>query len=241
MTDLEQPTEVKRKRGRPKGSKQTRPAVRRDQITIAMNAMVKQKKVTNSFLRELEKLQLEAEKIAFCEQEYNRVIALRDQHAKGLTRAIKKMANRKTDYNGKVNLNAFIPVDLMHEFTNIIDESPLNRNEIITNLILNYIKAHKGFSRVELQGIAEGVHRLEKQSYRNTKVAAEMLVNAPYDAVRHKNPTATIQPAIGQDTHDAEYARRVDEHYTKDEVVRALEKGTGEDVDMADLFGEVDR
>lgn len=240
MTEVVEP--VKRGRGRPKGSKQKRPRVRRDQVTIAMNAMMKQQKVTNSFLRELEKLQLETEKLAFCEQEYNRVMALRDTHAKNLTRAIKKMSKQKpTDYAGKVNLNAFIPVDLMHEFTNVIEESPLNRNEIITNLILNYIKAHKGFSQAELQGLHAGVQRLEKQSYKNTKVAAEMLVHAPYDAVRHRNPAAKIQSALEQDTHDAEYARRVDEKYTKDEVVKAIEKSTGDDVDMSDLFGEVDR
>lgn len=233
---------VKRPRGRPKGSTQTRPAVRRDQVTIALEAMKKQQKVTNSFLRELERLQLETEKLAYCEQEYNRVMALRDKHATNLARAIKKMAKVKhSDQTGKVNLNAFIPIDLMREFTNILEESPLNRNEIISNLILNYIKAHKGFSRTEMQGIAAGVHRLEKQEYRNTKVAAEMLVHAPYDAVRHHNPTSTKKTALDTHTHDSEYARRVDQRYTKDEVVRALEKGTGDDVDMSDLFGEVER
>ena len=236
---------VKRPVGRPKGSVEKKPRVRRDQATIAMEAMKKQKVVTNSFLRELAKLTLETEKLEYCLTEYNRVIEQRDKYAKNLTRAIKKMSKQKpTDYAGKVNLNAFIPVDLMHEFTNILDECPLNRNEIISNLILNYIKAHKGFSKTELQGIAEGVHKLEKQSYRNTKVAAEMLVHAPYDAVRHHNPTSTKQTALVNSSHDAVYASRVDEKYTENEVVRAIAKSKGEpveDIDMSDLFGETDR
>jgi hypothetical protein len=236
---------VKRPRGRPKGSKSKKPVVRRDQVTIAMQAMKKRGEVTNSFLRELNKLTLETEKLAVCLNEYNRVMEQRDAYKKNLTRAIKKMSNQKPlDYAGKVNLNAYIPVDLMREFSDVIDESPLNRSEIISNLILNYIKAHKGFSKAELKGISDGVHKLEKQSYRNTKVAAEMLVHAPYDAVRHHNPYALKQSALVNTSHDAVYAKRVDEQYTEKEVVRAIAKGTGvdaEDVDMSDLFGEVDR
>lgn len=236
---------VKRPRGRPKGATEKKPKVRRDQVTIAMEAMKKRGVVTNSFLRELNKFTLETEKLEVCLTEYNRVMEQRDKHSKNLTRAIKKMSRQKpTDYANKVNLNAFIPVDLMREFTNILDESPLNRNEIISNLILNYIKAHKGFSKTELQGIADSVHRLEKQEYRNTKVAAEMLVHAPYDAVRHHNPTSTIQSALVNSSHDAVYAKRVDEKFTEKEVVRAIAKSTGtdeEDVDISDLFAETDR
>lgn len=242
---IEQTPPVKRGPGRPKGVKEKKPRVRRDQLTIAKDAMIKKQVVTNSFLRELSKFTLETEKLEVCLTEYERVLAQRDKHSKNLTRAIKKMSNQKpTDYANKVNLNAFIPVDLMREFTNILDESPLNRNEIISNLILNYIKAHKGFSKTTLQTIAKGVNDLEKQEYRNTKVAAEMLVAAPYDAVRHHNPAALKQTALNNTSHDAVYAKRVDETYTEREVVRAVSRSRGEDsegMDMSDLFGETDR
>lgn len=242
---IEQTPPVKRGPGRPKGSKEKKPRVRRDQATIAMEAMKKQKVVTNSFLRGLAKLTLETEKLEYCLNEYNRVIEQRDKHASNLTRAIKKMSKQKpTDYAGKVNLNAFIPVDLMHEFTNILEESPLNRNEIICNLILNYIKAHKGFSKAELMGIHDGVQRLEKQSYKNTKVAAEMLVHAPWDAVRHHNPTSTNQTALVNNSHDAVYAKRVDEKYTQEGVTKAIAKSKEldvEEVDMSELFDDTDR
>ena len=242
---IEQTPPVKRGPGRPKGVKEKKPRVRRDQLTIAMEAMQKKKVVTNSFLRELDKYTLETEKIEVCLNEYNRIKEQRDKHTKNLARAIKKMSNQKpTDYANKINLNAFIPVDLMREFTNILEESPLNRNEIISNLILNYIKAHKGFSKTTLQTIAKGVHELEKEEYRNTKVAAEMLVAAPYDAVRHHNPAALKQTALNNTSHDAVYSKRVDETYTEREVVRAVSKSRGEDsegVSMADLFDETDR
>jgi hypothetical protein len=209
-------------------------------MQIALDGIKKSGQVSNAFLKEFAKYQTDNEKLDFCLEQYKKAEEQRTQTTRSLTAAIRKMSKQsKNTQAGKVNLNAFIPVDLMHAFNEILEESPLNRNEILSNLILNFVKAHKGFSKMELSNIQEGVHRLEKQTYKNTKVAAEMLVNAPYDAVRHKNPAAAAKKAFGNDTHDEEYAKRVDKSYTKDEVIKALEKNGGE-IDMSDLFEERD-
>lgn len=231
---------VKRGRGRPKGSKEVKPRIRRDRMQIALDGIQKSGKVSNSFLKEFAKYQTDNEKLEYCLEQYKRAEEQRAQSSRALTAAIRKMSKQaKNTQAGKVNLNAFIPVDLMHAFNDILEESPLNRNEILSNLILNFVKAHKSFSRTELVQIQEGVTRLEKQTYKNTKVAAEMLANAPYDAVRHRNPAATSKKVFGNDTHDEDYAKRVDERYSKDEVIKALEKNGGE-IDMSDLFEDRD-
>lgn len=230
--------------GRPKGTGNPGLRNRRTRMQMAIDDLHKGK-VSNAFLIEFAKLTDETEKLGFCLNEYKRVMAERREYTTGLRRAIGTMTKREPrEYINKVNLNAFIPVELMNEFNDILEESPLNRNEIISNLILNYIKAHKGFAKTDLTEISVRVEKLERTSYQNTKVAAEMLVHAPYDAVRHKNPAKTRITADNDTTHDAEYARRVDESYTQKEVVKAIEKGRGEELDytdMSDLFGEVDR
>lgn len=234
-TELEIP--VKRKAGRPKGVGNKK-AYRRSEIQIALDGIAKKAPdITQALIDSIAQFQTDNERLRFLTNEYARSFAERKQSARLLTNAINKMAEQKApSKSDKIGIHIFIPVDLHHEFQNILEDTPLNRNEILTNLILNYIKAHKGFSRTILKDITGDLGRLEKQEYRNTKIAAEMLQNAPYDAVRTKGTNTVKTGPTEESTTDEEYARKVDQPYTEEGVRKAMVKAKGPTVDVSELF-----
>lgn len=240
MKELELP--IKRGRGRPKGATNGKKRVRRSEIQLALDEIGKKApNITQALIDSIASMDVETERLRFLVNEYARVHRQRKVAQRTLTAAIQKMAANKSTQpskSQKIAVHFELPVDLVHEFNNICENSPLNRNEIYANLMLNYIKAHNSFSHNPMREIAESVNRLEKQEYRNTKIAAEMLVNAPYDAVRHNGPGNVAKGSAAEiTTVDEIYARKVDEKYTEDEVVKAIEKSGGT-VDMSDLFEE---
>lgn len=235
-TELEIP--VKRKAGRPKGVGNKK-AYRRSEIQIALDGIAKKAPdITQALIDSIAQFQVDNERLRFLTNEYARSFAERKQSARLLTNAINKMAEQKApSKSDKIGIHVFIPVDLHAEFQDILDDTPLSRNEILSNLILNYIKAHKGFSKTILKDINSDLGRLEKQEYRNTKIAAEMLQNAPYDAVRTNGggdipKTGILVP----NTPDEEYARKVDQPYTEEGVIKAMKKAKGPTVDVSSLF-----
>jgi hypothetical protein len=236
IVDLEPP--VKRGRGRPKGGTNQK-RVRRSEIQIALDEIGKKEpNITQALIDTIAQFQTDNERLRFLTNEYARSFAERRQSTRLLTNAIQQMAEQKApSKSDKIGIHIFIPVDLHHEFQNILEDTPLNRNEILTNLILNYIKAHKGFSKTILQDISGDLGRLEKQEYRNTKIAAEMLENAPYDAVRTGGSGNVARKGILEEsTADEEYARKVDQPYTEEGVTKAMKKSKGPTVDMSELF-----
>lgn len=237
MKELEIP--VKRGRGRPKGGTNKK-RVRRSEIQLALDGLAKKSPdIKQALIDTIAQMDVDTQRMRYLTDQYARVFRDRKTSTRQLTNAIKKMAEQKAPTKSdKINVNLFVPVALFDEFLNIIDESPLSRNEIMTNLLLNYIKAHKSFSNKALRDITDGVQRLERQEYRNTKIAAEMLVNAPYDAIKGPGRGNIAKTSIlDENTNDQIYAKRVDEKYTQDEVVKTLRKND-QIVDMADLFGE---
>lgn len=237
MTELEIP--IKRGRGRPKGGSNKK-RVRRSEIQLALDGLAKKEPdIKQALIDTIAQMDVDTQRMRFLTNEYGRVFRERKASTRLLTTAIKKMAEQKAPTKSdKINVNLFVPVALFHEFLNILDESPLSRTEIMTNLLLNYIKAHKSFSNKALRNISDGVNKLERQEYKNTKIAAEMLVNAPYDAIKGPGRGNIAKTSIlDENTNDQIYARRVDEKYTEDEVRKTIIKGTGT-VDMSELFEE---
>lgn len=237
MKELELP--IKRPRGRPRGGTNKK-RVRRSEIQVALDGIAKKSpNITQALIDTIAQMDVETDKLRFLVNEYARVFKQRKTTQKALTAAIQKMSQQKsvpTSKSQKITIHIDLPVDLVHEFNNIIEESPLNKSEIFANLMLNYIKAHNSFSHNPLKEIASSVNRLERQEYRNTKVAAEMLVNAPYDAVRSNGQGNVAKGSLTEiTTVDEVYAQKVDEKYTEDEVVKAIEKNGGF-VDMSELF-----
>lgn len=234
-TELEIP--VKRPRGRPKGGTNKK-RIRRSEIQIALDGIAqKAPDITQALIDSIAQFQTDNERLRYLTNEYARSFADRKQSARLLTNAINKMAEQKApSKSDKIGIHVFIPVDLHAEFQDILEDTPLNRNEILTNLILNYIKAHKGFSKTILKDITGDLGRLEKQEYRNTKIAAEMLHNAPYDAVRTKGTNTVKTGALEESTTDEEYARKVDQPYTEEGVTKAMRKAKGPTVDVSSLF-----
>jgi hypothetical protein len=235
-TELEIP--VKRSAGRPKGGTNKK-RVRRSEIQIALDGIAKKAPdITQALIDSIAQFQTDNERLRFLTNEYARSFADRKTSARLLTNAINKMAEQKApSKSDKIGIHVFIPVDLHAEFQDILEDTPLNRNEILTNLILNYIKAHKGFSKTILRDINGDLGRLEKQEYRNTKIAAEMLENAPYDAVRTKGHGNVAKTGILiENTTDEEYARKVDQPYTEEGVTKAMKRAKGPTVDVSALF-----
>jgi len=237
---LEPEIPVKKPRGRPKGGSNKK-RVRRSEIQLALDEIGKKSpNIAQALIDSISQFQVDNERMRFLTNEYARSFAERKQSTRLLTNAIQQMAEQKPpSKSDKIGIHIFIPVDLHHEFQNILDNTPLNRNEILTNLILNYIKAHKGFSNTILRDINSDLSRLEKQEYRNTKIAAEMLENAPYDAVRTAGKSSGAPKKTGilvEDTADQQYMRKVDQPYTEEGVTKAMRKSKGPTVDMSELF-----
>lgn len=236
IDDLEIP--VKKPRGRPKGGTNKK-RVRRSEIQVALDEIGKKApNITQALIDSIAQFQVDNERLRFLTNEYARSFAERKQSTRLLTNAIQQMAEQKApSKSDKIVIAFHIPVDLNHEFLNLLENTPLNKNEILTNLILNYIKAHKGFSNTILRDITSDLGRLEKQEYRNTKIAAEMLENAPYDAVRSRGPGDVQKTGIlVENTQDEEYARKVDQPYTEEGVIKAMKRSKGPTVDMSELF-----
>lgn len=180
------------KRGRPAGVKDS---YRRKRATNKQLIKVAEKdgKLTATYIKLMDQLRemeaqntLVAQKFSTEKKELIKSIKHQRGVAVETARSLRDLAN---DGEKRIRINAAIPIELGIMFQEVIDHSPFTKTEVLTNLVLNFVKAYRGLGQNELDRLRNARLEVEKRQYDATVVAANFMAKNPEQIISHEDIT----------------------------------------------------